>query len=95
MEFRILGPLEVVEDGRAIPLGGVRQRALLALLLLHVNETLGTDRLIDELWGERPPTRGGQLGTHSACSLLQMREGKQAAARQTPWTGLHRWHIRA
>jgi DNA-binding SARP family transcriptional activator len=55
MEFRILGPLEVVNDGRAIPLGGRRQRALLALLLLHVNETLGTDRLIDELWGERPP----------------------------------------
>ena len=57
MDFHILGPLEVLDDGRAIALGGKRQRALLAVLLLHVNETLTTDRLIDELWGERaPPT---------------------------------------
>jgi DNA-binding SARP family transcriptional activator len=55
MDFRILGPLEVVDEGRAITLGGSRQQALLALLLLHVNETLTTDRLIDELWGDNPP----------------------------------------
>ena len=55
MEFRILGPLEVLDEGRAVPLGGSKQRALLAVLLLHANETLSTDRLIDELWGERPP----------------------------------------
>ena len=55
MEFRILGPLEILDEGRAITLGGRRQRALLALLLLHANETLSTDRLIDKLWGERPP----------------------------------------
>jgi DNA-binding SARP family transcriptional activator/DNA-binding beta-propeller fold protein YncE len=55
MEFRILGPLEVCEDGRPLPLGGGRQRALLALLLLHRNEVVATERLIDELWGERPP----------------------------------------
>ena len=55
MDFRILGPLEVLDEGGAIALGGSKQRALLALLLLHVNETLSTDRLIDELWGERPP----------------------------------------
>jgi DNA-binding SARP family transcriptional activator/tetratricopeptide (TPR) repeat protein len=55
MDFRILGPLEVLDEGRAITLGGSRQRALLALLLLHANETLTTDRLIDELWGEREP----------------------------------------
>jgi DNA-binding SARP family transcriptional activator len=54
MDFRILGPLEVLEGGRAVALGGSKQRALLALLLLHANETLSTDRLIDELWGERP-----------------------------------------
>ena len=55
MEFRILGPLEVLVDGREVPLGGDKQRALLALLLLHTNRTLSNERLIDELWGERPP----------------------------------------
>src|SRR4051794_18638178 len=55
MEFRILGPLEVLDEGRVVALGGSKQRALLALLLLHANETLTPDRLIDELWGERPP----------------------------------------
>jgi DNA-binding SARP family transcriptional activator len=55
MEFRILGPLEVLGDGRQAVLGGSRQRALLALLVIHANETLATERLIDEVWGERPP----------------------------------------
>jgi DNA-binding SARP family transcriptional activator len=54
MDFRILGPLEVLDEGGAVTLGGTRQRALLALFLVHTNETLTTDRLIDELWGERP-----------------------------------------
>jgi DNA-binding SARP family transcriptional activator len=60
MDFRILGPLEVLEGGRPVALGGSRQRALLALLLLHANETLSTDRLIDELWGERPPANAAK-----------------------------------
>jgi eukaryotic-like serine/threonine-protein kinase len=55
MEFRILGPLEALDGGRVVGLGGTRQRALLAVFLLHRGETLSTDRLIDELWGERPP----------------------------------------
>ena len=55
MEYRILGPLEVVEQGLPLALGGARQRALLALLLTRANEVVSTDRLIDELWGERPP----------------------------------------
>ena len=55
MDFRILGPLEALDDGRPVALGGSKQRALLALLLLHVNMPLSTERLIDELWGERPP----------------------------------------
>ena len=60
MEFRILGSLEVLDEGRAITLGGSKQRALLALLLLHPNETLSTDRLVDELWGERPPANAAK-----------------------------------
>jgi DNA-binding SARP family transcriptional activator len=55
MDFRLLGPLEVLHEGRAVALGGSKQRALLAVFLLHANETLTTDRLIDELWGDRPP----------------------------------------
>src|SRR4051812_22196116 len=49
MEFRILGPLEALAEGRVVPLGGKRQRALLALLLLRVNETLSPDELADRL----------------------------------------------
>src|SRR5918995_4051028 len=55
MDFRILGPLEVYEGGRRLLLGGARQRALLALLLLRANEAVTADSLIDDLWGERPP----------------------------------------
>jgi len=55
MEFRILGPLEVWDAGREVSLGGPRPRALLALLLLHPNEVVPADRLIDELWGEDSP----------------------------------------
>jgi DNA-binding SARP family transcriptional activator/ABC-type branched-subunit amino acid transport system substrate-binding protein len=55
MEFRILGLLEVSEGGRRVEIGGLKQRALLASLLLHANEVVSADRLMDELWGERPP----------------------------------------
>ena len=58
MDFRILGSVEVVADGTPLPLGGPRQRALLALLLLHANESVSTDRLIDELWGADVPSSG-------------------------------------
>jgi DNA-binding SARP family transcriptional activator/streptogramin lyase len=55
MEFRILGLLDVREGGRALALGGPKQRALLAVLLLHANETVSSGRLIDQLWGDQPP----------------------------------------
>jgi DNA-binding SARP family transcriptional activator len=55
MDFRILGPLEVLDKDGRVALGGDKQRALLALLLVNAGETLSTDRLIDELWGEHPP----------------------------------------
>src|SRR5919202_1570400 len=61
MQFRILGPLEVHDDGRQIALGGPKQRALLGVLLLHVNESISSERLVDELWGDRPPARGHKL----------------------------------
>src|SRR4051794_10785694 len=55
LEFRILGPLEVIHDGELIALGGARQRALVVLLALRAPSPVSCDRLIDELWGERPP----------------------------------------
>jgi predicted ATPase/class 3 adenylate cyclase len=55
MDFRIIGPLEAFDGDQRVALGGSKRRAVLALLLLHANETLSTDRMIDELWGEQPP----------------------------------------
>ena len=51
----MLGPLEVLEDGREVDLGAPKQRALLAILLLHANEVVSTDRLVDDLWEDEPP----------------------------------------
>jgi DNA-binding SARP family transcriptional activator/ABC-type branched-subunit amino acid transport system substrate-binding protein/DNA-binding beta-propeller fold protein YncE len=61
VNFRLLGPLEVVENGEPLPLGRGRQRALLALLLLHRNEAVSVDRIVDELWGERPPATAAKV----------------------------------
>ncbi|HYH58455.1 MAG TPA: BTAD domain-containing putative transcriptional regulator [Thermoleophilaceae bacterium] len=55
MDFRVLGPLEVVVDGRSAPLGGTQQRAVLAILLLRRGEVVTAERIVDELWAERPP----------------------------------------
>ena len=55
MDFRILGPLEALDGQQRVALGGSKRRAVLALLLVHANETLSTDRMIDELWGDNPP----------------------------------------
>jgi DNA-binding SARP family transcriptional activator len=55
MDFRVLGPLEVAEHDRSLALGGLKQRSLLAGLLLNANEVVSTDRLIDHLWGRAPP----------------------------------------
>src|SRR6516225_7148171 len=53
--FKILGPLEVIGDDGPIALGAPKQRALVALLLLHADETLSADRIADELWNGKPP----------------------------------------
>ena len=61
----LLGPLEVRNHGSVVPIGGAKQRALLALLVLHANEVISRDRLIDELWGEAwTPSAGHRLETH-------------------------------
>jgi DNA-binding SARP family transcriptional activator len=60
MEFRILGPLEVRDNGRIVDVGAAKQRALLAMLLLNANRVVSTDALIESLWGERPPETAGK-----------------------------------
>ena len=61
MQFQILGPLEVRRQGRQVALGAAKQRALLAILLVHANELVSTDRLIDELWPQPPETAANTL----------------------------------
>jgi DNA-binding SARP family transcriptional activator len=58
MQFGILGPLEVREDGAVLPLAGAKQRALLTLLLLHANEVVSAERIVDELWSDESPDAG-------------------------------------
>jgi DNA-binding SARP family transcriptional activator len=67
VEFRILGPLEVRADGRPLALGGIKQRALLAALLLNAGRVVPADRLVEDLWGEVPPdTATSTLWVHVA-----------------------------
>jgi len=55
VDFRVLGPLEVAAEGRPVPLGGPKQRAVLAHLLVRANTIVPADTLIDEVWGDSPP----------------------------------------
>lgn len=72
MEFRILGPLEVVDRGRALALGGPKQRALLAALLLRPNRAVSVDRLIDALWPTRPPAAAANALQYHVSQLRKL-----------------------
>ena len=60
MDFRLLGPLQVAGPDGALALGGIKQRSVLAVLLLHANQVVSSDRLIDALWGATPPLTAGK-----------------------------------
>ena len=83
VKFQILGPLEATEDGRGLPLGGQKQRAALALLLLHAGEVVSTDRLIDALWGEHPP-RTASTSLQNFVSHLRKLLGPETLLTRTP-----------
>ena len=83
MDFRILGPLEVVEGEAGLPLGGRNQRALLALLLLNVGEVVPTDRMIDALWGENPP-RTALTSLQNSVSQLRKLLGPERLVTKPP-----------
>ena len=73
LRFGLLGPLEVREDDEPLALGGARQRALLALLLLHANEVVSRERLVDGIWGEQPPETAAnalQVAVHGLRRVL-------------------------
>jgi DNA-binding SARP family transcriptional activator len=70
MEFRILGPLEVVDEGADLPLGPEKQRAVLAMLLLDANRPVAVERLIDGLWADEAPERAVKA-VHTYVSRLR------------------------
>ena len=84
LEFRILGPLEVVAGGRARALGGSRQRTLLALLLTRANEAVSRDRLIDELWGAEPPRTAANALHYHVSQLRKALAPSDAIVTQEP-----------
>src|SRR5919109_1377724 len=84
MEFRILGPLEVVDRGRAVTLGGLRQRALLALLLTAANHVVSRDRLIDELWGGDEPRNAANALQYHVSQLRKAIAPSDALVTQEP-----------
>jgi predicted ATPase/DNA-binding SARP family transcriptional activator len=81
MEFRILGPVEVWEGDRSLSLGGTKQRALLAILLTHVNHVIGTDRLIDLIWpDDAPDTANHSLQVYVSQLRKVLEPGHRAGA---------------
>ena len=70
MEFEILGPLQVSDGSRIVDVGSVKQRRLLASLLFQPNRFVSTDRLVDDLWGDRPP-RNASAALHAYVSRLR------------------------
>ena len=79
MDFRILGPLEVWDGERQLELGGSKRRAVLALLLLHANEVVALDRLVDQLWGEKAP-RNAAAAVRTHVSRLRKELGPEVVA---------------
>ncbi|MGY1683307.1 FxSxx-COOH system tetratricopeptide repeat protein [Geodermatophilus sp. SYSU D01176] len=92
MEIKVLGPLEVWGPGGLLEVGGVKQRAVLAMLALHLNEVVSTDSLVEGLWGERAPA-GARNTVHVYVSRLRKalqaakepdREGAAVLLRRSP-----------
>jgi DNA-binding SARP family transcriptional activator/DNA-binding beta-propeller fold protein YncE len=68
MFYKVLGPLEIEAHGELVSLGGAKQRALLAVLLMRANEVVSRDVLIEDLWGE-----GGSAGSVHSLEVLVSR----------------------
>ena len=79
VEFRILGPLQALVDGKPVSLGGRQQRAVLAILLAQANQTVPVDRLIDDVWDDAPPETAANL-VQGYVSQLRKALGKDVIA---------------
>jgi len=74
VEFRLLGPVQLIDQGLPVPIEGTKTRALLAVLLIHANSVVSTSRLAEHLWGDNPPaTAVGSL--HAYVSRLRRLTG--------------------
>ncbi len=83
MDFRILGPVEVRDDGRVVRLGAGKQRAVLALLLLNADRVVARERMIELLWGERPPVTAA-TALHGHISGLRKALGPDLIVTRAP-----------
>jgi basic membrane lipoprotein Med (substrate-binding protein (PBP1-ABC) superfamily)/DNA-binding SARP family transcriptional activator len=92
VDYAILGSLEVLVDGQVLDLGPPKQRALLAVLLLHANQTVATDRLVDLVWGDRPPRTAAHSVQIYVSELRKRFEGAglpEVISTRTPGYVLH------
>lgn len=94
MRFSLLGELEVESAGRVIRLRGRRLRSLLACLLVNRNQTVSPDRLVEAVWGARPPPSGTH-GLEALVSRLRRRLGPEAGSRIETTPGGYRLHVAA
>jgi DNA-binding SARP family transcriptional activator/DNA-binding beta-propeller fold protein YncE len=92
VEFRILGPLEVVGDGNPVALGTLKERLVLGVLLLHANEFVSRQRLIDDLWGEAPPPTAHKA-VNVYLSKIRKALGVAGADPITTASGGYRLHV--
>ncbi|MFI0367927.1 BTAD domain-containing putative transcriptional regulator [Actinomadura sp. 1N219] len=81
MEFRILGPLEIVADGRPVSAGGPQQQAVLAALLLAANQVVPIDRLVDAVWWTSPPSARANVRGYIAALRRMLRSAGEPADR--------------
>src|SRR3954466_7964222 len=80
MKFRILGPLEIADNGRVLALGTGRQLALVSLLLVNRNTVVSTERIVDDLWGASSPPTAAKI-VRNSISLLRKELGDRLVTR--------------
>lgn len=83
IEFRVLGPLEILDEGEPVAVGGRKQRMVLAMLLLEAGRVVSSERLIDAIWGEEPP-RTATTSLQNSISRLRKQLGPDALITKPP-----------